>query len=124
MDEQVKLDLAEMKEMLRSIYAEMVKAPARLYREEELNDLIKSDESVLMATCLWVQDVSVPNQIIATMIDTYENKMCAVVGIDAYYTIDDYYDKWVAWTDIPTNEQMDSVRWPKKSSNDYMFGGR
>ena len=90
MDEQVKLDLSEMKETLRSIYAELVKVPARLYMKEELNALIKSDESVLMSTCLWVQDVSVPNRIIATVLDTYENKMCAVVGIDAYYTMDDY----------------------------------
>ena len=123
MDEQLTRELAEMKETLRGIYAELVKVPARLYQKEELNALIKSDEPVIMSTCLWVQDVSAPNQIIATVLDTYENKMCAVVGIDAYYSSDDYYDKWVAWTDIPTAEQMDAVRWPKKSSNDYLFGG-
>lgn len=115
----------DIKSNLNAIYAEINERNAKAYLKRDLEDMYQNEDSYMLST-IYVQD-RLGSFVSAAVLDTCGG-LVAVTGVQMSYPLSDYGITWIAWDGIPTQEQIDAIRWPKSMKSqtsfkpDYIFG--
>lgn len=126
MDEQVNRCILEIKNAVNAIERILSKHQSCVYSKDTLMRILEN-ESDFMLVHIFVQD-RLTGTVSAAVLDAWDGEFVAVLGAHLFYFLRDYGDTWIAWNDVPTQEQMDTIRWPKCAKNqslaksNYLFG--
>lgn len=126
--QQIKKRIDHIKKDLNAIARMLDECRAKVYSKDEILHFVDmADYDDFTLKHMYVQD-RMTRSVYAAVLDIWDREVIAVTGVRIFYRLSDYGVTWIAWDDVPTKEQIDSVRWPKCTKNlspvkpNYLFG--
>lgn len=126
--ERIEKCIEDIKSKLNAIIQEINEPHAKVYSKDDLLRYFDDEsDAAYMLACIYVQEIDTC-EIYASVLDIWNGVFGVVSGIQLFHPLSDYGVTWIAWDDIPTQEQIDAIRWPKCTKNqslaksNYLFG--